>query len=295
MHLIVIVAALLIERMLSQVAHLRRGGFFATYIHLIEKTSLGRLWLARPIGVLVIVPPLAVLAALHWMVVTYLGLGMQLALGLISLLISFGPRDLWEDVYALAQARSQAHHEEVKARSIALCRRATGRRSADVQGDTILGAVLVQGHERVLAVLLWYCVAGPTGAVFYRLVRELPVLAARDPSTRKTARVAKYVHGVIAWLPARIVALLYIVAGHTGTASKAWFASRHTWGANISAIWRLLSVTGRGALGLNPQVAKALDNKHFNALLMDALTLIARSILILLAILAVFTLMGYLY
>lgn len=86
MHLIVIVAALLIERMLSQVAHLRRGGFFATYVNLIEKTGPGRSWLARPIGVLVIVPPLAVFGAIQWAVDNHLGLGVQLAFGLISLL-----------------------------------------------------------------------------------------------------------------------------------------------------------------------------------------------------------------
>lgn len=294
MHLIVIVAALFIERTLGQLTRWRQVDVFAAYVRLIEKTRIGRLWLARPAGVAVIVPPLVVVGAAQWAIHTYSWLGVQLAFGLVALLVSFGPRDLWEDVYALAHARSRAHHDDVEARAVALCRRASGRGPSDVAAPTVFGAVLVQGHERVLAVLLWFFVVGPTGALFYRLVRELPALAARDPATRTTARVAEYVHGLAAWVPARIVAVIYALAGQTRAALAACRAARAATHASGAASWRLLAAAGRGALGAADARAEPAEREHFNAMLLDALSLISRSLLILLALFAVLTLVGIL-
>ncbi|MGN8159932.1 regulatory signaling modulator protein AmpE [Salinisphaera sp. RV14] len=294
MHLIVIVAALLIERTLGQLTRWRQVNAFAAYVRLIERTRIGRLWLARPAGVAVILPPLIVVGAAQWAVDTHLWLGAQLLFGLAGLLVSLGPRDLWEDVYALAHARTQAAHDEAEARAIALCRRATGRRSADVTAPTILGAVLVQGHERVLGVLLWFFVAGPTGALFYRLVRELPALAARDPATRATARVAEYVHGIAAWIPARIVAVIYAVAGQTRHGFAAWRTARATTHVSGVASWRLLAAVGRAALGETGTDAAGMPAERFNQALIDALSLISRAVLILLAVFAAFTLAGVL-
>lgn len=292
MHLIVIVAALLIERTLGQLTRVRQVNAFAAYVRLIERTRIGRLWLARPVGVAVILPPLIVVGAAQWAVDTHLWLGAQLAFGLVGLLISLGPRDLWEDVYALANARTQEAHDEVEARAIELCRRATGRRAADVTASTIIGAVLVQGHERVLGVLLWFFVAGPTGALFYRLVRELPALADRDPATLATARVAEYVHGVAAWVPARIVAVIYAIAGQSRDAFAAWRKARAATHVIGSASWRLLATVGRGALGEIGTDAAGVPAERFNQTLLDALSLISRAVLILLAAFAALTLAG---
>ncbi len=236
-----------------------------------------------------------VVGAAQWAVDTHLWLGAQLAFGLIGLLISLGPRDLWEDVYALANARTQEAHDEVEARAIELCRRATGRRAADVTASTIIGAVLVQGHERVLGVLLWFFVAGPTGALFYRLVRELPALADRDPATLETARVAEYVHGIAAWLPARIVAFIYAVAGQSRDAFAAWREARAA--THVSRRGEL-AAAGRGRARRAGRYRRGrrrvCPTERFNQTLFDALSLISRAVLILLAVFAALTLAGVL-
>ncbi|MDA3919309.1 MAG: regulatory signaling modulator protein AmpE [Salinisphaera sp.] len=295
MHLIVIVAALLIERTLGQLTRWRRIDAFAAYVRLIERSRPGCAWLSSPTGVLVILPPLLVVAAIQIAVYYYLWLGFQLLFGLVVLLISFGPRDLWEDVYALAHARSESGQEEARARAVALSRRATGRAAVDIKGATILGAVLVQGHERVLAVLLWFFVAGPTGALFYRLVRELPSLADREPATQATARTAEYVHGLAAWFPAHLAAIVYALAGETRCAVRAWRAASATTHISGLASWRLLACVGRGALGLGPaDTDSPRYAEQFNVTLLEALSLISRALLVLLAMLAVLTMVGVL-
>ena len=294
MHLIMIVIALFAERALGQLKRWRDTDGFARYVALVERSRIGRRWLAHPAGVLVIVPPVLIVALLQWAIAEYLWLGFQLAFGVFVLMLTFGPRDLWEDVYALAHARGEADHDSAEARAVSLCRRATGRAAVDINGRTIVGAVLIQGHERVLAVLLWFLVAGPAGALFYRSVRELPALAARGTGSRAMRRTAEYVHGLAAWVPARLCVLIYALVGNTRGALGAWPSARATTHASASASWRLLAAVGRGALGLSSHVDSPRYDRHLNDTLLEALGLISRSLLVMLAGLALLTIFGVL-
>lgn len=294
MHLIVIVIALFVERALGQLKRWRETDGFAHYVALIERSRWGARWLAHPSGVLVVAPPVVAVALLQWLISQYLWLGFELVFGVFMLVLTFGPRDLWEDVYALAHARGQADYEQAETRAVELCRRATGREAVDIHGRTIVGAVLVQGHERVLAVLLWFFVAGPAGALFYRSVRELPALAARGTGSRGLQRAAEYVHGAAAWVPARLTAVIYALVGSTRRAVTAWSSARATTHASASASWRLLSGVGRGALGLPPTLSSRRYQEGLNDTLLEALALISRALLVALAGLALLTIFGVL-
>ncbi|MES1924529.1 regulatory signaling modulator protein AmpE [Salinisphaera sp. T31B1] len=294
MQLIVIVVALFAERAFGQLSRWRDTDGFARYVRLIERSRLGTRWLSGPAGVLVVVPPVAAVALAQWAIAHYLWLWLEMLFGVVVLMLTFGPRDLWEDVYALAHARSEADQGRAQARAVALCRRASGHPAADIRGSTIVGAVLVQGHERVLAVLLWFFVAGPAGAMFYRSVRELPALAARGTGSRRFRRAAEYIHGLAAWLPARLTVLIYSLVGDTRRALAGWPSARATTHLSASASWRLLGAVGRGALGLPRDDDSPRLNTHLNDTLLEALGLISRTLLVLLAGLALLTIVGVL-
>jgi len=294
MHLIVIVIALFAERALGQLKRWRDSDGFVRYVALIESSRLGRRWLAQPAGVLVILPPVLAVALLQWAIAQYLWLGFELVFGVFILVLTFGPRDLWEDVYGLANARGEADDERAQARAVALSQQVSGQPAKDIHGRTIVGAVLVQGHERVLAVLLWFFVAGPAGALFYRSVRELPALAARGTGSRSMQRTAEYVHGLAAWVPARLCVLVYALVGDTRAALACWPSARATTHASASASWRLLSAVGRGALGLANDFDSPRFDRSLNDTLLEALGLISRSLLVVLAILALLTIFGVL-
>ncbi|GAB3674464.1 regulatory signaling modulator protein AmpE [Salinisphaera aquimarina] len=294
MHLIIIVIALFAERAFGQLKRWRETDGFARYVAFIERSRLGARWLSHASGVLVIVPPVLVVALAQWAVVEYLWLGFELVFGVLVLMLTFGPRDLWEDVYALAHARGEADHDQAEARAVALCRRTTGRAATDIEGHTIVGAVLIQGHERVLAVLLWFFLAGPAGAVFYRSVRELPALAARGTGSKSLRRAAEYVHGAAAWFPARLIVLVYAIVGDTRRALAAWPAARATTHLSAAASWRLLAVVGRGALALPRDTRSPRFERQLNDTLLEALGLISRALLVLLAGLALLIIFGVL-
>ena len=211
-----------------------------------------------------------------------------------GLILTFGPRDLWEDVHALIRARDERNFAHAEACALDLCRRADGRLAPDTHGRTLVGAVLVQGHERILGVLLWFFVAGPAGALFYRSVRELPALAARGTASRAMQRTAEYVHGLAAWIPARLSVLVYALVGATRAAIGAWPSARATTHASASASWRLLAAVGRGALGLTSANADTRYGRGLDDTLLEALGLIWRTLLVVLAILALLTIFGVL-
>ncbi|MBS61453.1 regulatory signaling modulator protein AmpE [Salinisphaera sp.] len=294
MHLIMIVIALFAERALGQLKHWRHADGFARYIALIESVALGRRWLQQPAGVLVVVPPVLVVALVQWAIAEYLWLGFEMAFGVFILVLTFGPRDLWEDVHALIRARDERDFAHAEACALDLCRRTDGRLASDTNGRRIVSAVLVQGHERILGVLLWFFVAGPAGALFYRSVRELPALAARGTGSRAMQRTAEYVHGLAAWIPARLTVLVYALVGATRAAIGAWPSARATTHASASASCRLLAAVGRGALGLTQANAQTRYGRGLDDTLLEALGLVWRTLLVVLAILALLTIFGVL-
>jgi len=146
----------------------------------------------------------------------------------------------------------------------------------------------------VLAVLLWFFVAGPAGAVFYRSVRELPALAARSTGSKRLRRAAEYIHGLAAWIPTRLTVLVYALVGDTRRALAGWPSARATTHLSASASWRLLAAVGRGALGLPRDQASPRLSRHLNDTLLEALGLISRTLLVVLALLALLTIFGVL-
>ena len=125
-------------------------------------------------------------------------------------------------------------------------------------------------------------------------MRELPALAARGRGSPGMQRTAEYVHGLAAWIPARLTVLVYALAGDTRAALSAWPSARATTHASASATWRLLAAVGRGALGLAPGHDSPRYDRHLNDTLLEALGLISRALLVVLAGLALLTIFGVL-
>lgn len=72
--------------------------------------------------------------------------------------------------------------------------------------------VLVCSFRRVLAVLFWYIVAGPLGALFYVLVQQV-VSSAVLLSSSPAQALADKLLALLEWVPVRMVALAFALAG----------------------------------------------------------------------------------
>ncbi len=207
-----LLVALLAVALLHTWPHLARwrgDGLFRRWVTQLADTSgAGRV-------VLALLPPL-VLCMLIWVALGHgvTGSWLQPLFALIVLVYCFGPRDFAADVEAILTAPDDVSREAA-AQQLA----ENGNRVAwDVRA---LGtAVVYAALRRRFAVLLWFFLLGPTGALAYRLIQTL----ARDAALQRDddTDAVHYVANAADWLPAQLLTFTLALVGH-------WEAVIHAW------------------------------------------------------------------
>lgn len=99
----------------------------------------------------------------------------------------------------------------------------------DVARATI-ESVLENGSDAIFCVLFWFILLGPIGAILFRLVNTLDAMWGY--------KTEKYIHfgwaaarldDLLCWLPSRLTALSYALAGNTALALTCWWYQAKTW------------------------------------------------------------------
>ncbi len=132
--------------------------------------------------------------------------------------------------------------------------------------------IVVQANERLFAVLFWFVLFGPAGALLYRMswyLTQHPPLGrpGETGSTRPGADgedsfvLAAYkLFGILSWIPARLTCLVYALAGGFEEAFSRWKepAVDGTCGLCDSNA-RILENVGLGAMHLQRYEAELID------------------------------------
>lgn len=303
MHLIALLIGLVIERLATQLFHLRKLRWID---HAIDAgfRQAGRLsnWPALiPIVALVV---LLVLPVLALAVVFVLGdplLGFPyLVLGVFVLFFSLGPQDIGEDVDEYCKAMEDGDKERIQETAKAII-------ESDVPEDTlerihrVEEAVCVQANNRLFAVIFWFVLLGPLGAWTYRvtdLIRRRAVfVAAREKESsgmpERLRDAAIVLHGWLAWIPARLTAIGYAAAGNFDTALGAWRAPTEQESDSASEYnEHLLARVGVGALALGDDSDEDLVTRGVRGAT-AANRLVFRLLLISAVVIAAMTLYGW--
>ena len=291
MTLIAVVLGLLLERVLSHALHLREAGWAPGYYRwlrgTIENSSTALQVTGCIAGLLLLALPVALVAAsldewlprLTWILFAAL-----------VLVFSLGPRDLDEELedYIAAETAGDARRARAAA-AVIIEHDAAQRREA--RAESVEEAAFVQANNRVFGVLFWFVLLGPTalGPVAAWLFRASDLMrrAAIADAAPLPAVAACFerIHFWLAWLPARLVALSYALAG-------SFEEARREMGRGVEAVGRmmerndlLLVLAGRGALAR----VDAAD-AEIAAPAQAALRLIRRALLIWLTIIALLSL-----
>jgi len=229
MNLIALLAGLLIERLATHLFHLRRLRWLDRVIDAGFRQS-ARLETVPPIAAvialaLVLLLPVALLLGLFGNLLYHLG---YLLIAIVVLFFSFGPRDIGEQVDDYCAALELDDEEAVRRTAKALLEKEVPEDDADLVRQ-VEAAVCVQANNRLFAVVFWFVLAGPIGAWGYRvtdLIRRRALFAsARDDESapgREFSDAASTVHGWLVWIPARLTALGYALAGSFDGAIAAW-------------------------------------------------------------------------
>lgn len=231
MTLLALLIGLVVERLATQLFHLRRLRWLDRLIDLgfrqIERfANWPALIPVILLAVLLILPVFLVLFSLEGRLY-----GMaNFVLAIVVLFFSLGPKDIGEDVNEYCRAIEAGDEDGIVSTSKALI-------ETDVPSDSlerirrVEEAVCVQANNRLFAVIFWFVLFGPygpLGAWAYRvtdLIRRRAVFnASRDAENSNPAVLGASVmlHGWLAWIPARLTAIGYAMAGSFDGALTAW-------------------------------------------------------------------------
>ncbi len=189
-----------------------------------------------------------------WLLVGLLQVWLHDALfGLIGVLFyvatfvyCLGPRDLAIDVNTYCEVADSTD----EALRIRAARRLLGDnvRDDEITEHQVTRAVLTEANDRLFAVLFWFIVLGPVGAVMYRSVVVL-YRECREPGGYSDA--TDWAYSVLVWIPARLLALGYALSGHFDAAVEGWRAAHRDMPRGGGGSVEVLAATGEGALGLS--------------------------------------------
>lgn len=294
MTLIGIIIALICEHMLSHVERWRDHAWFMVYARWThDRLPSASLWNSGWALLPLLLPLLIAVGLVQVMLSDGIYIVFALPLAVLVLLLCLGPRDIAEELNSYFTARAANDEETIRQIEHDLYSGPGNLRDSGAQ-NRLVRAVLMQAHERLFGVLLWFFIAGPFGAVLYRLAATLPRVLVGLEAGEKLYQAAYRLHALLAWLPAHLIAVLYGLAGSTDDAVKAWRGAVSGEGDWIKRTWRVLSEVGCGALQYEDDESGEPVAQDPDAVLHAALALIQRTLIILLGIFALFTIGGWL-
>lgn len=291
--LVAVIAALVLGHVApAPVAALRQFRWFSHWLGWLgTHASEGAFWRQRHGIWLGLLPPVLLLALIQFALWDrWLGLA-SLALGVLGLVWTWGPRDLDTDVEAVLDA------QDPQTRRDCLERLAPAPGTVLAEGAALSGGVMRSALRRWFAPLLWFLLLGPAGALLYRLT-ERAALAHADLLPQENAEGARTLLRWLEWPVAQLMALALALAGNFDRVFRAW---RGAGGDRWQADSDFLEACGRAAV--RGELAEEADDylREGQVLpdtgdlveLRDAMSLVWRMLLLWLTLLALLVIAGW--
>jgi AmpE protein len=287
MNFLALLLGLALERLLTHLFHLREfrwlDPLFDAHLRRLRSASDGkdRRWTALALTAFlltILVVPVALMSAVledEFLQIPYF------LFAVVVLLFSLGPRDLDDEVEDYADALSTGDQETQQRVAEQLLERPPPGPPAE-RNEAIERAIYVQANNRIFGVVFWFLVLGPTGAWAFRvldLLRHRAEQRVGDGAT-PTMEAVRTLHGLLAWIPSRLLALGYALAGNFEEAVASWRnAGRETMlsfaDGTVEVVARIgIAASGRAGLDVADAV-EALDRiRGARALVMRTLWMI---------------------
>jgi AmpE protein len=288
MNFLALLLGLALERVLTHLFHLREfrwlDPLFDAHLRRLRSASggRGRRWTALVLTALLVallVVPVALLASAlqdEFLQIPYF------LFAVVVLLFSLGPRDLDDEVDDYAEALATGDRETQQRVAEQLLERPAPALPAE-RNEALERAIYIQANNRIFGVVFWFLVLGPTGAWAFRVLDLLRHRAQRrvgEEDATSTMEAVRTLHGLLAWIPSRLLALGYALAGNFEEAMASWRnAGREATlpfpDGTVEVVVRIgIAASGRGGLDVADAV-EALDRIHgARALVMRTLWMI---------------------
>ena len=261
-----------------------------------------RSWFNGPGGVMLVIAPGVAGAGLLQVTLDaaggFIAWLVSLAFAIVVLMFSIGRRGADDEIDGYLRAIEVGDAEGAYLHVRELLPERSPENPADLH-RMVIEMMLLRNHERLLAVLFWFVVLGPLGAVLYRSTAQLKgvVNTGRSYDPGFVEAVLR-LQAFLDWIPVRITALCYALVGSFADAFHEW----RTAAAEAIDLYTgnrgILIGSGLGSLRLHEDVAVAVDEaayaEAFGHTVTETRALIYRTAVIWVTAFAVLTIVGWL-
>lgn len=300
MTLLALLLGLLLERTATRLLDLREPRWFDGYLDWaltrFQDLHGGSAFLVTVLLVLLPVMPVALVAWAFREVPTGI---LFVCFGAFVLVFSLGPRDLKTEVDEYLRAIESGDRDAAARVAREITEHDAAQRTADTS-STLEEAIFVQANNRVFGVLFWFMALGPAGAWLFRvsdLMRRRAVFEYRGRAEVSSelpefVHALQIIHGILAWGPARFLALGYALVGGFERAKVAWKDLMQRAGqAFFDVNDELLGTVGRAAVDDEP--LEDLQSLPDAADVRACMRLVNRALLLWLVFVATLVLIGW--
>jgi len=288
MNFLALLLGLALERVLTHLFHLREfrwlDPLFDAHLRRLRSTAggKGRRWTALALTVVLLVFLVVPVTLMSEVLQDEFLQIPSFLFAVVVLLFSLGPRDLDDEVEDYADALATGDQETQQRVAAQLLERPPPEPPAE-RNEAIERAIYVQANNRIFGVVFWFLVLGPTGAWAFRvldLLRHRTEQRVGTEGATATMEAVRTLHGLLAWIPSRLLALGYALAGNFEEAVASWRnAGRETllpFAAGTAEVVARIGIAASGRAGLDvADAVEALDRiRGARALVMRALWMI---------------------
>lgn len=173
----------------------------------------------------------------------------EIILGIFCLSFALGTKSLMQHARAVSNALNNSDIESARNKIAMMVSRDTSSSDEVAINRATIESVLENGSDAIFAAIFWFILLGAPGVILYRLANTLDAMWGY-----KTERftyfgwAAARIDDVMNWLPARLTALSYALAGNTVSAWSCWKRQAKHWhGINPGVVM----ASGAGALNIS--------------------------------------------
>jgi AmpE protein len=213
MTFIIILIALVMERFFHW-HHFRQWQWFLNYELWLNEHSVRLPDVLRL--VISLTPPLMIVGVIGYVLNGWFYGILELLFGVVVLLYCLGPHNLWVQVYRCIDELKK----EDPNFAIEQAKQSFGvfaSLNSQIFHKSLIRAIFIAAHERIFAVICWFVVLGPIGAVLYRLVTLFSV----RPELGLTD-IAFKAKQMMDWVPVRIFTFIFALGGHFTEVFACW-------------------------------------------------------------------------
>jgi len=280
MALICILFGIIFDRMSDILENFRHFDWFDEYSRWMLKTLPG-IGSQNLSSILILLLPvmLAVMLLQIWFAGRLMGL-IDLLFGLAIFAFSIGPKDLNRQINRYLEARENGDDTTASNEASAIMQKEAPENS-DQQIVEVMRSVLHESNDRFFAVIFWFVVLGPFGALLYRLTSH----TMRSTGNATLANAARQLQATLAWAPAHLVAMGFALTGNYEGA-KQEYDSKNKQDDLYDCNYHTLITAGQGAL-------RDCAAGEETACIRSARALVLRTLVVWLAFISILTLIGW--